>query len=129
MRLEHPRSRAAWGLAGGVVLGLLAIGTTRRTARAALVTAAALAAVMAAQRLAYRLDAGPEALVERDLLGATALPWRDVERVQIEPNRLVVRGRGERRIEVATAQLHPEVRATLERLISRRVAEGKSGAR
>ena len=42
----------------------------------------------------------------------------------------VVVGRGTARIGVPTAHLHPDVRATLERVISRRVAESKTtGAR
>jgi hypothetical protein len=129
LSLEHPRPRVAWGLAGGVVLALLAAATPSRMLRVTLATGAALATAMAGQRLAYRLDAGPETLIARDLLGATAMSWREVDRVEIGPDQLVVRGQGDARIDVATAHLHPEVRTTLERIISRRVAESRASAR
>jgi hypothetical protein len=127
-RLEYPPGRAAWGLAGALGLALLAAGVPRHRPRVVLVSTAILAAVLAAQRLTYRLDAGPQALVARGLLGSTSLPWREVSRVDSGPDALVVLGHADARIRVSTADLHPDLRVTLERTISSRIAESR-GAR
>jgi hypothetical protein len=128
VRLEYPPARAVWGLAGALGLAVLAAGVPRRGSRLALAGAAVLAAALAAQRLAYRLDAGPQALVVSGLLGSTSLPWREVSRVDSEPDALVVLGHADTRIRVSTADLHPDLRVTLERTISSRIAESR-GAR
>jgi hypothetical protein len=126
VRLEYPPGRAAWGLAGALGLALLAAGVPRRGPRLALAGAAVLAAALAAQRLAYRLDAGPQALVASGLLGSTSLPWREVSGVDSGPDALVVRGHADARIRVRTSDLHPDLRVTLERTISSRIAESRS---
>jgi hypothetical protein len=128
MRIEHPPARGAWGLAGAAGLGLLAVAVPRGGLRMALAVGAALAAALAGQRLAYRLEAGPQALVARGLFGTRTLPWREVSRVDTGREGLVVWGANEAQIRVVTTDFDPALRATLERAISRRVAESRAGA-
>lgn len=129
IRIEHSPARVGWGLAGAAGLALLAAAVPRRALRLVLAGAAVLAATFAAQRLVYRLDAGPQALVERGLFGETALPWREVSRVESTPEGLVVWGGPDARVRVATTGYHPDLRVTLERAISRRIAESRATAR
>jgi hypothetical protein len=129
LRLEHPPARGAWGLAGAAGLGLLAAAVPRRGLRLTLAACAVLAAALAGQRLLYRLEAGPQALTARGLLGTTALPWREVTRVDTGHQELLVSGTGDTQIRVVTAGFDPELRTTLERAISRRVAESRANAR
>jgi hypothetical protein len=129
IRIEHPHARGAWGLAGAGGLALLATVVPRRALRFALAGAAVLAAAVAAQRLVYRLEAGPQALVVRSLFGESVLPWREVSRVDSRPEELVVWGRQDAQIRVAMGPYPPDLRVTLERAISRRVAESRATAR
>lgn len=129
IRIEHPLARGAWGLAGAAGLAVLAAAAPRPRLRFALAGVACIAAALAARRLAYRLDAEPGALVWRGVFGETSLAWREVSRVETGHDFLAVWGRGEARIRIDTAGFPPELRVTLERAISRRVAEARPGAR
>jgi hypothetical protein len=123
IRIEYPRGRGLAGLGGAAGFALAAVAVSRRWLRLALASAAVLASAVAADRLLYRLEAGPRALVARGALGDTTLAWSDVSRVEAGPEILVVWGRGDAQIRVATSDFGPELRATLERTIARRVAE------
>ena len=59
----------------------------------------------------------------------TALPWGEVTRVDTGHQELLVSATGDRQIRVITTGFDPELRTTLERAISRRVAESRAGAR
>jgi len=123
IRIEYPRARGLWGLAAGGGLALAAAAASKRWLRVTLAGAAIAAALASAERLRYRLEAGPEALVTRGVLGETALSWRDVSRVELGPEILVVWGRADAQIRVVTSDFSLDHRATLERTIARRVAE------
>jgi hypothetical protein len=75
----------------------------------------------------YRLDATDNGIVSRTPLGTTALAWRELERVEQEPDLIVLAGPGDDRIHIDTTDFEPEQRASLERAIARRVRE--SGGR
>jgi hypothetical protein len=84
-------------------------------------------AIFGLDRLLYRLEAGPEALSSRGLLGLRVIPWREVDQVQTGPDTVAVAGRGGVRIQVRTSGFGPDQRASLERTIARRVREAQDG--
>lgn len=123
IQVEYPRAPAAAGFAIAAGAAIAAAAAPRRWLGLALGGAALLAAAATASRLRYRLEAGPQTLVARGLLGETAVAWRDVSRVEAGPEILVVWGKGDAQIRIVTADFLPEHRATLERTIARRVEE------
>jgi hypothetical protein len=122
LRVDYPWWVAA--AAAGATLALLAAAAAvrPRMARWAIGAVAAFAGLLTASRLAYRLEAGPDALVAREWTGATALPWNEVTRVDRGPERLVVWGKGDAQVRVDTSGFREDQRASLERTIARRVS-------
>lgn len=129
IRVEYPRPAAIAGFGIAMGVALAAAAAPRRWLKLALVGAAVLAAAAAAGRLRYRLDAGPQGLVSRGLLGTTTVAWRDVSRLETGPEILVVWGQGDAQIRVVTSDFLPDHRATLERTIARHVDENASAER
>jgi hypothetical protein len=128
IRVEYPRWPAAAGLAIAAGAAIASAAAPRRWLGVALGVAALLAASATAGRLRYRLEAGPQTLAARGLLGETSVPWKDVSRVEDGPEILVVWGAGDTQIRITTTDYLPDQRATLERTIARRVAENAPSA-
>lgn len=130
LRIDYPRSRgvaafaAALGAAGLVVL------TTRRALRFLAAIGAGVLAVTGATLLFYRLEALDEGLVERRLLGTTRLVWPEIASVSPQSEAVIVESRSQQ-IRIDTGPLPPDLRASLERTIARRVREAseKTGPR
>jgi hypothetical protein len=73
----------------------------------------------------YRLEADGQSLSVRSFGRRVAIPWRDVRLVQAGPRLVVVTGGSDQQIQVATDGFTSDQRATIERTIARRVAEGQ----
>jgi len=123
LRIEYPWGRGFGALAaaaGGVLLASAFSSLTLRLVGGVLSTGALLAAL---HLLCYRLDATDGGLVSRGVLGTTAIPWRDVSRVEHGPDLMLVSGPRETRIRVDTTDFQPDQRASLERTIARHLRE------
>lgn len=125
VRVEYPPAAAAWALlaAVGAVLAALA---SRRAARIALAGLALASLVFAAQLARYRVAIEDAGLLERGLLGARTLAWKDVARVESGSRLLVVWGRGEEQVRINASAFAAEDRARLDRTLSRRIRESAS---
>ena len=128
LRIEYPWARGLGALGVALGLGLIALALPRRWMRWIAAVAAVVATAFALGRLAYRLDAGDGGVVDRGLLGATRLAWRDVRRVDTGPALILIWGPGDAQVRVDTSSFSPEQRATLERTIARRVREAQPPA-
>lgn len=123
MRIEY--AWTAWAgalIAAGCAATLCAL-FRPRIARAAFGGAALAGVVLALARLSYDIEAGPEALRSRRLVGRTALPWREVTRVASETGAIDVWAADGRHVRIDTGQFRADQRAALDRAVSRRVRE------
>lgn len=128
LRVDYPWWVGAAAAGATVALVLTAIAIRHRGGRWTAGAVAVLVAVFAASRVAYRLEAGPEALRAREWTGSTALPWSEVTRVDRGPEVLVVWGKGDAQVRVDTSAFRAEQRASLERTIARHVSMARSAA-
>jgi len=122
LRIDYPWSRGAAALAAALGAAGLAVAATRRTLRFLAAAGAGVAAMAGAALLFYRLEALAEGLVERRLLGTTRLAWSEIASVSPQAEALIVTGRS-LEIRIDTGPLPPDLRASLERTIARRVRE------
>ena len=122
LRVDYPWWVGAAAAGATLALALTTIAVRQRAGRWVAGAAAVLVAVFTTSRVAYRLEAGPEALRAREWTGSTALPWSEVTRVDKGPEVLVVWGKGDTQVRVDTSAFRAEQRASLERTIARRVA-------
>ena len=122
LRIDYPWSRGAAALAAALGAAGLAALATPRVLRLLATVAAGVAALAGATLLFYRLEALDEGLVERRLLGTTRLAWSEIASVSPQSDALIVTGRS-LEIRIDTGPLPPELRASLERTIARRVRE------
>src|SRR5262245_8584859 len=125
LRLDYPSARAvsAFVAAFGAGLGVVAAGRT--WARVGSGVVALLLLLWGADLLVYRLEADGQSLSVRSFGRRAAIPWRDVQHVQAGPRLVVVTGGRDQQILVATDGFTSDQRATIERTIARRVAEGQ----
>ena len=123
LRVDYGWAAGAAALVAAVLLAAAALAAPPRWARGAMALAAALAAVLGASRLRYRLETRPDALFARDLTGATALAWTDVTHVDRGPDVLVIWGHGDAQVRVDTSRFAGDQRAALERALARRIME------
>jgi len=126
LRVEHLWPQWAALLLAALGFGLVAWALPRRWMRAIAVAVAIVTAALAGGRFAYRLDAEAAGLSDRGLLGSTRLPWKDVRRVDAGPALILVWGPGDAQVRVNTAGFTSDQRATLDRIISRRVREAQT---
>jgi hypothetical protein len=125
LRLDYPPPRAASAFVAalGACLGVVVVGRT--WARVVSGVVAVLLLLWGADLLVYRLDADGQGLSVRGLGRRVAIPWREVQYVQAGPRLVVVTGGRDQQIRVATDGFTSDQRATIERTIARRVAEGQ----
>jgi hypothetical protein len=123
--LRYPTSAGLGLLSTGA--GLLVGGAAfRRTlARVPLVGLGAIVLLVGADRMLFRLEAGPQSLTEDGLLGRTTIPWSEVRRVEPGSSVVVLWGRGDTQIRVVTDWLSPDDRAVIDRTIARHVREAR----
>jgi hypothetical protein len=126
LRVDYHWPQGAALLAAALGFALLAFALPRRWMRAIAVALAVAAAAGAGGRFAYRLDAGEGGISGRGLLGSTHLAWKEVRRVDAGPALLLVWGPGDAQVRVDAGGFTPEQRATLDRIISRRVREAQA---
>ena len=126
MFIDYPWWRGASALLSAGASGLLARWTPRHWLRRLGVAWALLMGLFGFSRLLFRLEVGAEALAVRALLAATAIPWREVGRVEQGEAMLVITGGGEAQIRVRTSDFGPDQRASLERAIARRLREAQA---
>lgn len=81
-------------------------------------------AFVGAQRTRLRLTLDAFGIERRELLGSTRVPWAEVTRVETGSVALVVWA-GDRQVRVDTDAFAPELRATVERSVARRVREAR----
>jgi hypothetical protein len=129
VRVAYPWSAVAGGALAGLCAGALAALARRLSGRAALAAVAAACLVLALGRAAFAIEAGGDAVTERGLLRRTALPWREVSRVESDEAAIAVWSADGRHVRIETARLRPEQRAALERTVSRRVRGGQPAVR
>jgi len=123
LRVDYGWAAGAAAVLSALLLMAVAVAAPRRWVRAVVAGAAALAALLGASRLRYRLETRPDALYARDLMGATAVAWADVTHVDRGPDILVVWGRGDDQVRVDTSRFQGDQRAALERALARRIIE------
>lgn len=127
LRIDYEWSRGAAALAAALGAAGLAALATPRAVRFLATLGAGLGALAGATLLFYRLEALDEGLVERRLLGTTRLAWSEIASVSPQSDALIVTGRS-LEIRIDTGPLPPELRASLERTIARRVREASERA-
>jgi hypothetical protein len=125
VRIDYPWPYGAGALAVAVGLALVAAAVPRRAARLVLGLLALAVFLASIERLAYHLDTDEAGLVSYRLTGRTSVRWAQVSRVESGPSIVVVWGFGDTQIRVDTSGFKPEQRAILDRVIARRVREGK----
>jgi hypothetical protein len=128
LRIDYPWPRGASALAAALGAAGLAVLATPRALRLLATAGAGVAAVTGAALLFYRLEALDEGLVERHLLGTTRLAWSEIASVSPQSDALIVTGRSQE-IRIDTGPLPPDLRASLERTIARRVREASERTR
>ena len=123
LRVQYPWTRGAGALV--VVAGLLIVAATLTTLafRLLWVVAAIGTLLISLHLFRYRLEATDAGLVWRDVMGSTAIGWKDVREVRQGGDGILINGPGGASIAVDTTDFEPEQRASLERTISRRVRE------
>ena len=115
-------------LASAAALGLapaLAV-VSRPAARVVLILALLGLATRAADRAIYRLQANAAGLEQRGLAGSVSVSWGDVSGVESPSDGIRVRSREGATVEIPTARLRAEDRATLERTFARRIRESSA---
>lgn len=122
LRIDYPWSRGAAALAGALGAAGLAVLSTRTVLRFLAIAGAGILTLAGATLLFYRLEALDEGLVERRLLGTTRLAWPEIASVSPQADAVIVTGRS-REIRIDTGPLPPDLRASLERTIARRIRE------
>lgn len=122
LRIDYPWSRGVSAIAAALGAAGLAVLATPRALRFLATAGAGVAVVAGATLLLYRLEALSEGLVERRLLGTTRLAWPEIASVSPQADALIVTGRSQE-IRIDTGPLPPDLRASLERTIARRVRE------
>jgi hypothetical protein len=127
LRIDYPWPRAAGVVAAATGAALVGAVLPRRSLRVGVWAVAVAALAHGLDLFVYRVEATDAALVERWLLGTTAIAWKDVARVEAGSSALVVTDRDESQIRLRTAAFSPEDRARLERTIARRVREAGTG--
>jgi hypothetical protein len=126
LRVDYHWSQGVALLVAALGFGLVAWALPRRWMRVIAVAAALVTAAGAGGRFLYRLDAGDEGISDRSLLGSTRLGWKEVRRVDAGPALILVWGPGDTQVRVDAAGFTSEQRATLDRIISRRVREAQA---
>jgi hypothetical protein len=121
-RLDYPWGRAAAAAVGALALGVLAFGRRGMAARVLLGVAALGVLAWSADRALYSVLAGEPALRVRTLVGSRAIPWKEVQGVDLLPDQLVIRS-AEGPLVVSTQGINPVDRPRFERTLSRRVRE------
>ena len=123
--IDYPTPRALAALVAAASAVGLALVLPRRALGVAAVVAAAAFSIFGLHRLVFRLEVGQGGLSLRDLRGSQRVAWRDVTRVEPQPQTLELLGRGGERLEIDTGDFTAEQRASLERTIARRVREAQ----
>lgn len=121
--VEYPWRRGAAALLSALALAALAAVLPKPTLRRIGFVLALGPLLVAGHLFLYRLEAGPDGLASRGLLGATTIAWRDVHGVELGATAVLVRGLGSKSIRIDTSDFAPEQRATVERSVARRVRE------
>ena len=124
LRIDHPPLRAVAALVAAAAVAAAGLSGRSRPAAVAGIASAMALAVLAADRLAWRVEAVQDGLHERTIAGSRAIGWSDVERVEPRPDALRLRARDGTEIVVGASGFAPEDRTRLERTIARRVREG-----
>ena len=127
LRIDYPWSRGAAAFAAVLGAAGLAVLATHPVLRFLATVGAGVLALAGATLLFYRLEALDEALVERRLLGTTRLAWPEIASVSPQADAVIVTGRS-LEIRIDTGPLPPDLRASLERTIARRVREASEKA-
>jgi Bacterial PH domain len=126
--LDYPWQRSAAGAAAALGAGLGAWLAQRALLRVVGTALAVLAALLAAHLLAFRVEAGPDALAARGLFGTTRIAWTAVSSVSLLPTAIEVREGEAGAITIDTGAFSPDQRASLERTVARHVREKSAGA-
>lgn len=123
LRVDHPRPQgAAAALAAAAVVSAAWSARPRAAGVAGLALGAALA-LLAAHRLAWRVEALDSGLRERTLAGWSTMAWSEIEAVEPSPGVIRLRGRKGTSLEIATRGFAADDRTRFERTIARRVRE------
>lgn len=119
--------------AGAAAMGasLVAAAATQSTLRLASGLLGVFLLVLAAQRLLHRLDVVQDGVHVRGLFGSRSLPWSAVAHVDARPEVLMLVDEKGGAVEIGTASLTADQRASLERTVARRVREaaGQTGTK
>jgi hypothetical protein len=123
LRIDHPPQQgAAAALAAAAVVFAAWPVRPRASGVAGLALGAALA-LLAAHRLAWRVEALETGLRERTLAGWSTMAWTDVVAVEPSPSVIRLRGRKGTGLDIATRGFGTDDRTRFERTIARRVRE------
>jgi hypothetical protein len=123
VRVDHPRTQAAFALAAALAMVGAAWAVRGRWPRVAAGLGAVVLAGLAAQRLAWRIEAVAAGIHLRSLAGTARLAWREVAAVEPRAGSLTLRAADGRTLVIATHRFAPDERVRLERTIARRVLE------
>lgn len=125
LRIDDPWMRtAAFVLAGVALIALAAALPAHRAARGLLAACGVITLAVAAAIASTWIEARPEVLVARRWFLRTAIPWKEVSRVDSWRDGVVVWSGSGARVVIDARRLDATQRAVLERTIARHVREG-----
>jgi hypothetical protein len=122
LEIAHEWTHGAAAILAAVAAAGMAAVLKNRAGQVVAVLGALALGVLAAQRLAYRVDAVQDALSLRTVLGTTRIPWSAVTRMDAAPTHLTAVSTNSA-IRIGTAGLSADERAALERTVARRIRE------
>jgi len=129
LRVQHPAHQAACALVGAAALAAATVPFRPRPLAAAGCLAAGALAMLAAQRLAWKVEVVDSGVHERALTGWTRIAWHEVEAVDSREDSLLLRGRKGPAITLHTRRFGGEDRSRLERAVARRIKEASGASR
>jgi hypothetical protein len=121
--VTYPWSRGLGALLVAAALGGIVALVSKTWIRVGSCLLAGLSVWVGFHLLTYRLDTTYDGIASQSRFVHEEIAWRDVVDVGLDVDFIVLAGTGKRRIEIDTTDFTFEQRATLNRTISRRVAE------